>query len=288
MRRCARARRRAGSAPGATRGGAQCTAKVRGTRCVRLVRGEGRGVSDHYGKRDAACPVSTKARGRTSWNGPAAAVVSAACSLPPARPPARPLRPLGHAPPVPPTISAPEARTARSVGERTWPPPPPASASAASGAAFGAASVAAHASSVPVPPAAPPPSRREVGFGPRRAPRPTAAGGGFMRGECGFCRWYSRGLRLRLRPLGEGGAGSGCGQRVPLVPMPARRVRRDGGQGRKHRQGTTQGDRQEEGTGGGAGRWGTRGLCEGGGAQGLRRTGHVHPFPRKPPGRQRA
>ena len=31
-----------------------------GTRRVRLVRGEGRGVSDEYGVRDAACPISTK------------------------------------------------------------------------------------------------------------------------------------------------------------------------------------------------------------------------------------
>ena len=33
---------------------------LRATRRVRLVRGEGRGVSDWYGVRDAACPLSTK------------------------------------------------------------------------------------------------------------------------------------------------------------------------------------------------------------------------------------
>ena len=33
-------------------------------RCrVRLVRGEGRGVSDSYGVRDAACPISTRGGG---------------------------------------------------------------------------------------------------------------------------------------------------------------------------------------------------------------------------------
>ena len=34
----------------------------RGTRRVRLVRGEGRGVSDQYRVRDAACPLSTRGR----------------------------------------------------------------------------------------------------------------------------------------------------------------------------------------------------------------------------------
>jgi hypothetical protein len=37
-----------------------------GTRRVRLVRGEGRGVSDQYGVRDAACPISTRGWG---WGG---------------------------------------------------------------------------------------------------------------------------------------------------------------------------------------------------------------------------
>jgi hypothetical protein len=36
----------------------------RGTRRVRLVRGEGRGVSDQYGVRDAVCPLSTRGGGR--------------------------------------------------------------------------------------------------------------------------------------------------------------------------------------------------------------------------------
>ena len=54
-----------------------------GTRRVRLVRGEGRGVSDQYGVRDAACPLSTRGlvrrgggggatRGRCRGTGPAA------------------------------------------------------------------------------------------------------------------------------------------------------------------------------------------------------------------------
>jgi hypothetical protein len=32
---------------------------LQGTRRVRFVRGEGRGVSDLYGVRDAACPICT-------------------------------------------------------------------------------------------------------------------------------------------------------------------------------------------------------------------------------------
>ena len=45
----------------------------RGTRRVRSVRGEGRGVSDQYGVRDAACPLSTRGRGGGGGGAPRAA-----------------------------------------------------------------------------------------------------------------------------------------------------------------------------------------------------------------------
>jgi len=65
--------------------------RLGGTRRVRLVREEGRGVSSQYGRRDEACPVSTG--GRVGGGGEvrraervAPAILHAAAEVPPVEP----------------------------------------------------------------------------------------------------------------------------------------------------------------------------------------------------------
>ena len=75
-----------------------CRAAEPVPRRVRLVRGEGRGVSDLYGVRDAACPLSTRGGGGGGGGGVASAAargLGVACTPRRSRPSPRPPRPRG-------------------------------------------------------------------------------------------------------------------------------------------------------------------------------------------------